>query len=33
MKRRIDILARAVIEDKEKILVCKKVKKKYYFKP
>jgi len=33
MKKEVEILVRAVIQDKEKILVCEKVGKNYYFFP
>jgi len=31
MEKKVEVLVRAVIEDKEKILVCKKVRRGYYF--
>jgi 8-oxo-dGTP diphosphatase len=33
MKKKIDVLVRAIIRDKGKILVCKKLDKGYYFFP
>lgn len=33
MKKEIEVLARAVIENKRKFLVCRKLKKRYYFFP
>jgi len=33
MKKEIEVLVRAIIQSKDKILVCKKIEKKYYFFP
>ncbi len=33
MKKKVEILVRAIIQNKGKILVCKKVEKNYYFFP
>lgn len=33
MKKEIEVLVRAIIQEKGKILVCKKIGKKYYFFP
>lgn len=32
-KKEVEILVRAIVQDKEKILVCEKVGKKYFFFP